>query len=232
MAASYVKCLYCNTSFDKHKELYVKPRSNRYAHAECYLREKVKNPQLANLPVVDPTDEVECYICKKKFFKSKTADYLLISDGKYAHKECLELESKRELTDKEKLDKFILQLYDLTFVPPRVQKQVKEYAEKYNYSYSGMMKTLEYMYAVKGLNVDKTAFNTYGIALIKSYYDRAHDYYYSIWEAQQNQNRVLESYSLETFIPKTVEINIPLPKRKELKRQLFSFLDEEEETTE
>lgn len=151
------------------------------------------------------------------------------SEGKYAHKKCAELEEKRELTDQEKLNKLITEMYDLEFVPPRVQKQIKDYAQKYNYTYSGMLKTLEYMYFIKKLNIDKIAFNTYGIALVKNYYDRAHDYYYAIWEAHQRQEAVLSAGELEQFIPKVVEVSIPLPKRQAPKRNLFSFLDETEE---
>lgn len=150
-----------------------------------------------------------------------------MSEGKYAHIKCYEAEQKRELTDKEKLDRLIIQLYELEYVPPRVQKQIKEYTEKYNYTYSGIIKTLQYMYVIKGLNLDKVAFNTYGIGLVKNYYERAHDYYYAIWEAQQKQSFISKPEDLEKFIPKVVEINIPLPQRQELKRQLFSFLDEE-----
>ena len=32
----YVKCLYCNRTFDADTEEYVKPNSNRYAHKACY----------------------------------------------------------------------------------------------------------------------------------------------------------------------------------------------------
>lgn len=32
----YVKCLYCDRTFDADKERYVKPNKTRYAHIECY----------------------------------------------------------------------------------------------------------------------------------------------------------------------------------------------------
>lgn len=35
MAKRLVKCLYCNEMFNPDEEPYVKPRSNRYAHASC-----------------------------------------------------------------------------------------------------------------------------------------------------------------------------------------------------
>lgn len=91
-----------------------------------------------------------------------------------------------------------------------------------------MAKTLEFMYEVKRVSIDKTAFNKYGLGLIKSYYDQAHDYYYAIWEAQQNQQRTLTERPEDLMI-RQVEVTIPPPKRQEKKkRRLFSFLDKEE----
>lgn len=114
-------------------------------------------------------------------------------------------------------------------MPPRVQKQIKDYIANYDYTYTGIAKTLEYMYTVKNIPVDKVAFETYGIGLVKNYFDQAKRYYYAIWEAQQNQQEALDNFSIEAFIPQEVEVSIPVPKRKELKRQLFTFLDKEEE---
>lgn len=221
-----VKCLYCGELFDNKKELYVKPNSRRYAHANCYLREKVKNPALVELTIFDPADEVTCIYCKKKFFKSKIDNYKILDNGKYAHVECCEIEAKRELTDKEKLDNLIIQLYELKFVSPRVQKQINDYITKYDYTYTGIKKTLEYMHFVKKLPVDKAAFDTYGIGLVKSYFDQAKRYYKAIWEAQQSQKESLNGYSIADFVPQPIEISIPAPRRKELKRQLFTFLEE------
>lgn len=192
------------------------------------MREKVKNLKIPELPIIDPADEVECVYCKKKFFKSKTPNYKVLDNGKFAHTECCELEGKRELTDKEKLNNFIIQLYELKFVPPRVQKQINDYIAKYDYTYTGIAKTLEYMYIVKSMSLDKAAFDTYGIGLVKSFYDQAKRYYKAIWEAQQSQKRTLKGYSSEDLLPKPIEVSVPAPQRKEQKRQLFTFLDEEE----
>lgn len=87
------------------------------------------------------------------------------------------------------------------------------------------------MFTVKHIPIDKVAFDAYGIGLVKNYFDQAKRYYYAIWEARQSQKETLEAYSLNTFIPKPVEIQIPTPRRKELKRHLFTFLDQEEGET-
>lgn len=55
-------------------------------------------------------------------------------------------------------------------------------------------------------------------------YQKAYNYYYSLWEAQQkNKEKIIEYY-----VPKVKEIIIPAPERKVKKRKNFSFLDEEE----
>lgn len=226
--ATPVKCFYCGQSFDRNFEQYVKPNSCRYAHATCYLREKELNPKkIPDLEIVDPNDEVECAFCKKVFSKSTTLDFKTLPGGGFAHAACYEADQRREKTDQEKLNELLIKMYDLEFVPPRVQRQIKEYNTKYNYSYSGMLKTLEYMHFVKNLPVDKVAFNEYGLGLMKSYYDRAHDYYYAIWEAQQNQYQVLGHSAVDELLPKQIAITIPPPQRKEKRHRKFSFLDRE-----
>ena len=59
-------------------------------------------------------------------------------------------------------------------------------------------------------------------------YQQAYNYYYSIWEAQQNQQTAISQTGIEKFIPKTIEIKIPVPICEPKKLNLFSFLDEEE----
>lgn len=219
------KCLYCKEQFDINTCSYVKPRSNRYAHSECYTIEREKNSQLPELEIIVPEEQpVVCVYCKQPFKRSENPSCVEIKHGKFAHKACAE-----QGNDKEKLYEYICHLYSLEFVPPRVQKQLAQFKENYRYTYTGMAKTLEFMYEVKHIPIDKTAFNKYGLGLLKNFYDQAHDYYYAIWEAQQNQQRVLKE-SPDDLVIRQVEIIIPPPKRQEKKkRHLFNFLDKEED---
>ena len=63
--------------------------------------------------------------------KSKD-DVVKISERKYAHKHCAEIESKRELTDKEKLERYIMQMFNTDYVPPRIRKQIDKYITEFN----------------------------------------------------------------------------------------------------
>lgn len=151
----------------------------------------------------------------------KDADCVVISEGKYAHKKCVELEDKRELTDKEKLDRYIMKLFGTEYVHQRVRKQINTYISDYNYSYSGIQRTLTYFYEIKGNSLDKA---NGGIGIVPYVYQDAYNYYYALWEAgQKNQNK-----NISDFVPKEKVITISPPQRKLKKRKLFTFLDEEE----
>lgn len=221
--------MYCQQRFDRDKETYVQPSSRRYGHASCYLREKAKNTAMPELAITDPTDFVTCIYCKKIFNKGEE-NFKLFSNGKYAHQTCFDLEQTRELTDQEKLEKYIMKLFDSDYVYAKVQKQIKDYVTNHGYTYSGIHKALIYYYEVKGNKFDAGKAQG-GIGIVPYVYQHAYNYYYAIWEAQQKQDHIHDAASLEAYIPKTVEIRIPVPHRKERKRPLFTFLDEELEVT-
>lgn len=185
------------------------------------LREAEKDPNFQKLEIVDPLDEVECFYCKQKFSK-KTTPYVMIGQNKYVHKSCEALEQAREKTDAEKLDEYIMKLFGTNFVEPRVRKQIKRFVEEYNYSYSGMLKSLQYFYEIKKNDISKA---NGGIGIIPFVYQDAYNYYYNLWLAKQKNADV----KVDLYVPVIKEIVIKSPQRKVKQRKLFSFLDEEEE---
>ena len=136
-----VICSICNTSFDRDKLAFTKTNGRRYAHADCALRKAQELNQEITFEIIDPTDVIKCKYCKKEFRKSEE-EYIQITNSQYAHVKCAELESKREKTDAEKLDDYIMKLFGYDYVPPRAKKQINEYISEYNYTYSGMLKAL------------------------------------------------------------------------------------------
>ena len=94
----YVKCKICGERFDRDATSYVQVSKQRYAHAECYLRERAKDASLPQLEITDPTNFVTCIYCKKTIDKTKDA-YKQIGNKKYAHLSCLELQ-KRHLPNR------------------------------------------------------------------------------------------------------------------------------------
>ncbi len=128
----------------------------------------------------------------------------------------------KEDLDKMKLEQYINKLFHTDYVDPRIQKQIKNYIKEYNFTYSGILKSLVYFYEVKQNPVEKS---NDGIGIVPWVYKQAFNYYYAIWLAQQkNTDKTVENY-----IPKETEIIIPRPKPKPHKKHLFSFLDDKED---
>ena len=152
--AHQVICSYCQQKFDRDKEAFVQTGNRRYGHASCYLREKAKSAELPELEISDPSDNVTCIYCKKQFNKSKEP-FKVFSNGKYAHQSCFDLEQTRELTDQEKLEKYIMQLFGSDYVYARIKKQIQDYVTNHGYTYSGIQKALVYYYEVKGNKFDE-----------------------------------------------------------------------------
>jgi hypothetical protein len=167
---------------------------------------------------------VTCIYCKQRFDRDKFP-YVQVSARRYAHQECSLTEEQKiskEEQDKIDLENYILKLFKVDYVDARVRKQIKQYREEFNYTYSGIRKALTYFYEVKGNSIEKA---NGGIGIVPYVYQNAYNYYLALWQAQQkNQDKVLNDY-----VPRVKEIVIPRPQRKVKKRELFTFLDEEKE---
>lgn len=167
---------------------------------------------------------VKCSICGEQFDANEIA-YVKTSSRRYAHASCKEKQDN-ELTQEEKdkivLEDYIKKLFNISIITPKIRKQIKDYTENYNFTYSGIHKALVYFFEIKGNSIEKA---NQGIGIVGYVYKQAFDYYYALWQAQQkNVNKEISDYE-----PKVVEITIKSPQRKPKKRKLFSFLDKEEE---
>jgi hypothetical protein len=99
-----------------------------------------------------------------------------------------------------------------------MRKQIKEYIEKYNYSYSGIHRTLQYFYEVKHNDIEKA---NQSLGIVPYVYAEAYRYYYAIWQAQmKNTNKHIEKLN-------NIEVRIPAPRRRPARKRKFKFLDEE-----
>ena len=166
--------------------------------------------------------KVKCKCCNQYFDRDTVP---CVKEGnRYSHKECYEKRTaaeQKEENDKTALDNYIIKLFKLDYVTPRIQKQIKQYVEEYHYSYSGIHKALVYFYEVKGNSIDKS---NNGIGIVPYIYKDAYNYYYSIWEAnQKNRDKSAEDFKIQQC---TVHIKSPERPTKK-KRKLFSFLDKE-----
>lgn len=167
---------------------------------------------------------VICSICKQRFDRDK---YPAVLTGKrrYAHSICagaLTEEEEKKEKDRVALEQYVMQLFNLDHMDGRISLQIKKYMQDYNYSYSGILRTLKYFYEVKQNDISKA---NNGIGIVPWVYQEAYNYYYNQWLlSQKNQEKQIVDY-----IPKIIDINIRPPKREPRKRRIFTFLDEEVE---
>ena len=170
---------------------------------------------------------VICPVCNERFDRDKEP-FVKVSARRYAHENCaLNSEEKKtkEQKDLEELEAYILQLFNIEYITPRIRKQINQYVSEYKYTYSGIRKALIYFFEVKRNSTDKAQGS---IGIVPYVYQNAFNYYYALWEAQQKNEKKIEV--IHEYIPKVIEIKIQNPERKvKKKRNLFSFLDEEGE---
>lgn len=133
----------------------------------------------------------------------------------------------KEEKDRESLEAYIRELFKTQIVPPRAQKQIKQFVEENKYTYSGILKSLKYFYEVKGGSLEKA---NGGIGIVPYIYEKAYNYYYAIWAAEQENSKIIEAQPSILNMPQ-IEIHITSPKKEPVgrKRTYFSFLDEEVE---
>ncbi len=170
---------------------------------------------------------VKCLYCGQTFDASKE-EFVKPKANRYAHKSCAEkyeASKTKEEKDKERLEEYIKELFNITTLTSKIKNQIKMYAEK-KYTYSGMWKSLKYFYEVKGNSIEKAQG---GIGIIPYVWDEAFNYWRALWEAQERNKEI----KAEQFILPAREIHIEPPQRQPMKhtRKLFTFLDEEEDST-
>lgn len=168
---------------------------------------------------------VKCIVCEKKFDRDKI-QAVKVSAKRYAHYSCYphggELVPLVNPIDEDlvKLEVYIEQLLGEDYNHARVKKQIKDFKQEYNYTYSGMLKTLIWWYEIKGNSKEKA---NGGIGIIPFVYQDACNYYYSLYLAQIANEHIAESNYKPTV--KEIEITSPEVYRKPIK--LFNIGEEE-----
>lgn len=148
--------------------------------------------------------KVKCLYCGETFYR-EDVEYVQVG-RRYCHKTCFdkEQESKtKEESDQEALDEYILKLFDIPYVTPRIKKQIKTYIENHKYSYSGIMHTLKFFFEVKGNSISKA---NGGIGIVSYVYDDAKKYYEKLYYAQNQTFDVEKSDIIEITIDKPTRI--------------------------
>lgn len=166
---------------------------------------------------------VKCAICGKQFDANIIPYIKCHNDRRYAHAVCAKEHNeklKKEEQDKANLEEYIKLLLNIETLDARIRKQINQYINEYEYSYSGIQKALIYFYEVKKNDIGKA---NGGIGIVPYVYREAYEYYYTLWQAQQKNI----DKNVDEYIPKVKEVRIPRPEKKIKKRKVFDFLDED-----
>ena len=87
--------------------------------------------------------KVKCLFCGEQFDRD-SVEFVQVKN-RYAHKECFdkaEASKSQEEKDLKELEEYIMKMFNETFVNARIRQQIKRMREQYNYSYSGILKSL------------------------------------------------------------------------------------------
>lgn len=209
--AAIVTCRTCKKKFDRNKENFSIKSPRIYYCEDCGLKKLY--------PIYNPHEVYQCYHC---LLPVKRDEAIKLNEGRYAHKNCREDFLKKPLSEKEELIEYILQKHKLDALPARILKQIKDYIEINKFTYSGIKKTLEYYYDIKGNSVYK---NGHTIAIVGYIYQQAYNFYYKKFLAEQKNNQK-EISKLAITQQETIVSSAVFEKKKKNKKRK-SILDEE-----
>lgn len=166
---------------------------------------------------------VKCLYCGEQFDRNSPKEEFVKIGRRYAHKHCAE-EHDKSLSQEEKdlrdLITYIKELLGDDYNFMKVKKQIEEYHKNYNFTYSGMLRSLKWFYEVRGQSTDKA---NGGIGIIPFIYKDAYNYYYNIFLAQQKNK------GIEDFKVITQEVTIPSPRMYVRPPRLLEFEKDEDE---
>jgi hypothetical protein len=114
---------------------------------------------------------VKCKICGKEF-DLNSEQGVKCGARRYAHQACypegelVEMASQKD-PDLVALEQYIMKLFDDDYISPRVRKQIETYRKEYNYTYSGILKSLIWFYEIKGNSKEEA---NHGIGIVPYIY--------------------------------------------------------------
>lgn len=168
-----------------------------------------------------PNNKVKCPYCGKSFNRNNT-DFVMVGN-RYAHRDCAaaaKAAKTQEEKDLEDLYYYCKDLFGKNLDFMGCKRMVHKWHKDEGMTYSGMKKTLQYCYEIKKMSLDRAEGR---IGIVPYMYNEAKEYWRKVDRAQKvNANKELREDALIT-------VTIPRPQSKERKRELFTFLDEDNE---
>ncbi len=120
------------------------------------------------------------------------------------------------------LENYLKKLFNYKQLTPRLNKQIKNFVENNNYTYSGIHKTLIYFYEIEKHPLDERYKGT--IAIVEYYYQKALAYYFKLYKAQEvNKNKTEKDFQIEMRV---IVIDEPYYYKPPIKE--FKFWEDDE----
>lgn len=161
---------------------------------------------------------VICKYCNQRFNRAKE-ESVLVGGRRYAHPKCVE-EYEKQKTQEEKdiaaLETYIKNLFKINTLTAKIKRQINSFKKEYNYTYSGILKTLTWWFEIKGNSIEKA---NDGIGIVPYVYQNAHNYYYSLYLAEFTNSLL----SPEASQIKVKEVCIEEPTVEKKQPKLFNL---------
>jgi hypothetical protein len=142
---------------------------------------------------------VKCSICGKSFDRDKIP-CVKTSGRRYAHATCvgeLSEEERQRQQDEATFWKYVKEIYGSNYNYMLIKKQVENFQKEYNYTISGMYKTLYWFYVINGGSTS----NSNGIGIIPYVYDKAENYFRQQYIIQEkNKTKTVRQPDVRTYI--------------------------------
>lgn len=162
---------------------------------------------------------VKCIYCGEQFDRLSEPNVKI--GRRYAHQKCYEnqdAETLKQQQDEHDFWEYIKEIYGSDYNYISIKKQVESYIKQYNFTYSGMLKSLKWFYEIK--HNDKESSNG-RVGIIPYIYEEAKKYYYELYLAQQKNKDVIGYHLI------TKEIVIASPRVFIAPPKLFDLGDED-----
>jgi uncharacterized protein YprB with RNaseH-like and TPR domain len=161
---------------------------------------------------------VTCFYCHQRFDRDKEPT-TQVSVRRYAHQNCAEEAEKnktQEERDLEALEKYIKEKFNTKTISAKIKRQIQDYKEKYNYSYSGILKSLIYFFDIKGNSIEKA---NKGIGIVPYVWDESYNYFLKIYLAEiKNQEKDIQNFNT---IVNEIEIFSPIVEKSVFKEKFI-----------
>lgn len=172
---------------------------------------------------------VKCLYCGE-YFNAKPDEENIVwikpRVNRYAHIKCCkehEQNTSKEENAFHELYEYVKKEQGVNFNFVQFKKIVNTWCKDYNYTFSGILKSLWYFYEVKGNSKEK--FRAGSIGIVPFCYTQAYNYYYNIYIASQ----LAGSGDYNTSLKREVEIEAPIAKVLPPKLFNLDMEDEDEE---